>query len=399
MSPLPEKQLKPKIGIITALPEEFAAMKAMLEEGEEYWVEGRGAGLEYWLGEIPAAQKKPHPLVLARAGMGTNIAAIRAEKLLQHFPNVDSILMVGIAGGIPYPQKPEDHVRLGDVVISDRQGVIQYDFIKEGIEKNIHRHSPRPPCAVLLEAMERLQVAELESRYPWLAFIERGLQKLKWKRPSPKTDKSIEHPQDPQRRAGQPRIFTGSIACANTLLKNPAKRDQLRDKFGAKAVEMEASGIADATWHHNIGYLAVRGICDYCDQHKNDIWHKYAAIVAAAYASALIATMPGAVAVSEHAPKGTEKDRRNGEKIISPKTESSEKVIFSSFQRERLEREHSDLQASWQRHNKLLSALREQYHRETRVEEKFRLEAKIKQVETECQKVEKQLQKLEAKLI
>jgi len=67
------------------------------------------------------------------------------------------------------------------------------------------------------------------------------------------------------------------VASANALLKDPVRRDSLRDKFEIKAVEMEGSGIADATWDHEKGYLVVRGICDYCDSHKNDDWQEYAA--------------------------------------------------------------------------------------------------------------------------
>ncbi len=287
-------QREPKIGIITALAEEYAAMKTMLHRAKPYWVETEGVGTaNYQLGELPSAQGYMHPVVLVQAGMGTHTAALRAEKLLQHFPSVDSILMVGIAGGVPHPDKPEDHVRLGDVVVSGPHGVVQYDYVKEENQKISYRHPPRPPSAMLLNAVENLKAKALEKNYPWEELIKHGLQQLKWKRPSPKTDENIEHPKDPLRRHGRPRIFMGTIACSNTLLKDETKRNQLRDKFGIKAVEMEASGIADATWNHQVGYLAIRGICDYCDQHKNDHWHHYAAIAAAAYASALVATMPG----------------------------------------------------------------------------------------------------------
>ena len=51
---------------------------------------------------------------------------------------------------------------------------------------------------------------------------------------------------------------------------------------------MEASGIADGTWTAGLGYIIVRGISDYCDQHKNDAWQAYAAVAAAGYARALI---------------------------------------------------------------------------------------------------------------
>jgi nucleoside phosphorylase len=90
----------------------------------------------------------------------------------------------------------------------------------------------------------------------------------------------------------EPRVFLGPIASANTLLKDPARRDSLRDQFGVKAVEMEGAGIADATWTHGIGYLVVRGICDHADANKNDAWQNYSAMAAAAYVRALLESMP-----------------------------------------------------------------------------------------------------------
>ena len=69
-------------------------------------------------------------------------------------------------------------------------------------------------------------------------------------------------------------------------------RDELRDRFGVKAIEMEGAGVADASWEPKAGYLVVRGVCDYCDPNKNDLWHPYAAIVAAAYTRALLASLP-----------------------------------------------------------------------------------------------------------
>ena len=43
---------------------------------------------------------------------------------------------------------------------------------------------------------------------------------------------------------------------------------------------------------YGIGYLVVRGICDYCDAHKNDTWQNYAAPAAAAYVRALLEALP-----------------------------------------------------------------------------------------------------------
>jgi nucleoside phosphorylase len=102
----------------------------------------------------------------------------------------------------------------------------------------------------------------------------------------------LAHPADPQRRPGQPRAFYGPIASSNALLKDAQERDRLRDEFGIRAVEMEGSGIADATWDRSAGYLVIRGICDYCDAAKNDTWQDYAALVAAAYMRALLMNLP-----------------------------------------------------------------------------------------------------------
>jgi nucleoside phosphorylase len=52
---------------------------------------------------------------------------------------------------------------------------------------------------------------------------------------------------------------------------------------------MEAAGLMD-----NFPCLVIRGICDYSDSHKNDIWQEYAAAVAAAYAKNLLSIMDSA---------------------------------------------------------------------------------------------------------
>ena len=291
------KQQKPTIGIITALPKEFTTMKILLENTASFKVSGQGAGRKYCLGKIPSVDSEYHSIVLALADMGTNIAALRASLLLEHFPNVTSIIMTGIAGGVPHPNKPDEHVRLGDIVVSDHRGVVQYDFVSDRITEKEHRFPPRPPSSSLLEAVRLLEASEIEGNRPWLNYIDQGVDKLKFHRPPEVKDilissenpkEVIPHPHDQKRIDGQPRVFYGSIASANRLLKNPIKRDELREKFKVKAVEMESSGIADATWNREIGYLAIRGICDYCDSNKGDDWQGYAAIIAAAYTRALI---------------------------------------------------------------------------------------------------------------
>ena len=303
---------EPTIGIITALSHEHAAVAVLLENRKEYAVPRRGSQnsiSRYMLGNVQTTNGGRHLVVLSLAtDMGNNMAVAQATLLLEDFPTVNTIIMVGIAGGVPYPSKPDEHVRLGDIVVSNRYGVIQYDFDKESIIETIHRHPPRPPSPTLLSSVRLLEASEIRGIRPWARYIELASRLLHVTKPNAKTDvlvssvnpmEVIDHPKDPKRRRGKPRIFLGPIASANKLLKNPFKRDELRDKFGVKAIEMEGSGIADATWNQEVGYLVIRGICDYCDSNKGDYWQKYAAIVAAAYTWALLESIPDIRVVQE----------------------------------------------------------------------------------------------------
>jgi nucleoside phosphorylase len=284
-------------GIVTALPKEYAAMKCMLDAATDLVLRGR----VYSLGRVPAKDGQIHWVALALADQGTAAATYRATLLSEDFPQIEAIIMCGIAGGVPNVDKPDRHARLGDVVVSGEGGIVAYDFIKERTESIEPRHPPRPPHAGLLQACRRLEARSLEGTRPWLAFLARASQLPDAARPlattdvlghTAKPDEISPHPVDTQRQPNEPRIFIGTIACANRLLKNPARRDQLRDAFDVRAVEMEAFGIAEATWNQSVGYLVVRGVCDYCDANKGDFWQGYAAVVAAAYVRSMLEEIP-----------------------------------------------------------------------------------------------------------
>lgn len=298
------------IGIVTALPEEFAAVKVLLDNSRTYST-STVRSRTYLVGEIPAANHSTHNIVLSLVDKGNNMAASHVSLLLEDFPEIKCIIMVGIAGGVPNPEKPEEHVRLGDVVVSNQTGIVQYDSVKEEPDRVVFRNPPRPPNARLLSIVRLLEAGEISGERPWLPHLAYGLDKMKIQRPDKETDvlldskdssKIIDHPLDKERIPNQPKIFVGPIASGNTLLKNPLKRDQLREVFGVKAVEMEGSGTADATWDQDVGYLVVRGICDYCDSRKNDTWHRYAALVAAAYSRALLEQTPTLGGLSPRTP-------------------------------------------------------------------------------------------------
>lgn len=70
-------------------------------------------------------------------------------------------------------------------------------------------------------------------------------------------------------------------------MKDAELKDELAMEHGLLCFEMEAAGaLAD------FPCIVIRGISDYCDTHKNDQWHGYAAAAAAAYAKQLFFHMP-----------------------------------------------------------------------------------------------------------
>lgn len=282
-----------KLGIITALPKEYEAMRQMLIDPNEIEVETtelKGAGRRFCIGQIKTANNDLQLVALGMCGMGNNKAAIRAQKMITCFPELKYVIMTGIAGGIPSPEDVTKHVRLGDIIISE--GVIQYDLITETPEGQRCRSNTARPASVLLEAVDYVKGYEYRDSIPWHDYIE-CYARNKFKKPPIKkdilyneTNKLINHPVDGE-RGKMPKAFYGMIGSANILLRNPSRHKELKSK-GIYGVEMEGAGIADATWDNELGYLVIRGVCDYCDTHKNDEWQNYAALVAAAYTRALI---------------------------------------------------------------------------------------------------------------
>ena len=345
-SPLPLKLENVTIGVLTALEVECAACWDIFDP-EHHRVEilqrATTGTLVCRLCHVNARHGGQHVVAILKLNdMGNNAAAIGGNILLQHCPKTRYLIMCGIAGAVPNPDKAEDHVRLGDIVVSNRSGIIQYDRGKQrhpqptqnlagntteqvnptsdpfaGFE---FRGPPRPPSPDLLDAVSRMHTdEELLGKSAWRCwetkievFLSQVGNREKWERPYHNKDRlidspdgngtNIRHPRDCQRRKVRPpesssrivcpRVFRGPIGAANIVLADPNKRNVLREKHGIKAVEMEGSGVADAAWVANVGYLVVRGTCDYCNSTKNDAWHHYAALIAAAYTHTVIEYLP-----------------------------------------------------------------------------------------------------------
>jgi nucleoside phosphorylase len=82
-------------------------------------------------------------------------------------------------------------------------------------------------------------------------------------------------------------VHRGTIGSGELVIKDAVLRDRLAKDHKLLCFEMEAVGALT-----DFPCIVVRGISDYCDSHKNDQWHGYAAAAAAAYARQLLFHLP-----------------------------------------------------------------------------------------------------------
>jgi nucleoside phosphorylase len=314
------------VGWVSALAIEMGAATAMLDEQHATLPRSRGDNNTYTLGSIG-----PHNIVLAcLPSYGTTKAAAVANDMRRSFPNIGIGLMVGIGGGVPGGGISSSggndgaDIRLGDVVVGDR--VVQYDIGKIVCGGRIERTggSGTRPSPNLATAVQNLRgrhetqpsqvpsiVADMLKRYPLMAD--------RYARPSVALDRLFEaaydHPEGPgggspatceccnasrllerpARSDDYPRIHYGKIASGNQVIKDGETRDRIARDVGAVCFEMEAAGIIDAS----LPCLAVRGISDYADSHKNKQWKGYAAATAAAYTKELLSIIPADRSLSD----------------------------------------------------------------------------------------------------
>ena len=311
------------VGWICALQEELTAGSTMLDEKHEGPAEqDPNDHNTYFLGRI----HKKHNVVMAAlpAGRyGKAATATVASDMVRTFKNLRIGMLVGIGGGLPDLEDP-DTLRLGDVDVSQPDGnyggVIQYDIGKKEQGGYFRRQNGmlNSPPSSLLTALTALQathdmedsrmtsfISEAQRRYPKITrtgYTFPGAEKDHLFRSSalhiPDTrdcsgcDQNARIPRvrvaDDDTPDNSPRIYYGTILSADIVLKDSVERDRLiqvfqQEKVKALCVEMEAAGLMN-----KFPCLVIRGICDYADSHKNDGWHKYAALTAAAYAKELL---------------------------------------------------------------------------------------------------------------
>ncbi|ORY56397.1 nucleoside phosphorylase domain-containing protein [Pseudomassariella vexata] len=309
------------VGWISALPIEHAAAAEMLDEEHEAPARQDNDDTLYTLGRIQG-----HNVVIAclPAGLiGAASAASVAKGLTDRFPNVKLGLMVGIGHGVP---SEEVDIRLGDVVVSQPRrgngGVVQYDMGNRQsngkFQDTSHLNTPSP---LLLSALAQVQSNHIRRRSTFANHMSKFEGNEEFERGQAGPDQlfqpTYQHKRGPTcaecdkqaliKRDSRPshkavHFHYGTIASANTLMKDGVERDQTCQRLGGHVLcfEMEAAGLMN-----NFPCLVIRGICDYADSHKNERWQPYAAATAAAFAKEILSVIPAKDVVDLVPTKGT----------------------------------------------------------------------------------------------
>lgn len=303
------------VGWICPLEVEQIAALEMLDEEHERLPQPATDHNVYNLGSIAG-----HNVVIAGLHQpGNNPAATVVTQMRTTFPNLRFGLLVGIGGGVPV-KTDNGMIRLGDVVVSKpiggHSGAVQYDHGKAKAGHFQRTGALAPPPTVLLNAAQDLAAKRARSRIdPLEQNINRADTSIRglrhYKYPGATQD-YLHQPDyihlnpdlpcdecacDASQRISRPIealedspyvvVHRGTIATGELLVKNARLRDRLAREHDLLCFEMEAAGaLAD------FPCLVIRGISDYCDSHKNNRWHGYASLAAAAYARQIFFHMP-----------------------------------------------------------------------------------------------------------
>lgn len=292
------------VAVICPTKYELAAVTAMLDGTHANLVSSRRT-ITYTLGHIGV-----HNMVIATLPeIGNNRSAQVAIQLLNDFRQIRFGLLVGTGGGVP---SADNDIRLGDIVVSkprDRfSGAVQFDSGKHRTGGNFERTGTltKPPT-LLLTTIEQVHAKHLQrgsnlskhleemvKKWPVMktnGFMFPGAQydqlfEATYNHTGGKTcqacsqDKIIDRV---PRSSNTPKVFYGTIGSSNAVIRDAQKRERLREDLGVLCIEMEAAGVMD-----EFNCLVIRGVSNYADSHKNEIWQPYAAAAAAAYMKELL---------------------------------------------------------------------------------------------------------------
>ena len=198
-----------KIGIITAMQEEYEAIEKIVQEKRTKQI----LGINFIEGII-----KNKECVLVQCGVGKVNAARTTQIMIDNF-EIECIFNLGSAGAI------NNELKIGDVVIG--KNVYQHDF---DITAFNHNKGYVPGVGDKIECDKNL-----------VNKFEQTIKNIK--------DKNYQ-------------IKIGAVATGDIFLTEEWMKNKIRKKFDADIVDMECGAIAQVAYLDNIPVIVVRSISD-----------------------------------------------------------------------------------------------------------------------------------------
>ena len=331
-----------EIAIICALTLEADAVLALFDEywdqDEQYEV-AEGDTNSYTIGRIA----HHHVVLIHMPSMGKVSAASVAVNLQASFPRIRLGLLVGVCGSVPFIDNGTREIVLGDIIVSTQ--IVQTDFgrqysngfdRKDTLQDNLGRPSLEvrgflaklqgEKARVDIEKDIQTQCAKVSgvdgnegSKYPGatedhlfeseyrhkhqgvgecetcdrcvspgdgvcVRALNSGCAELGCDHDRLVPRSRIQTAMDQGHRTPiSPKIHFGGVASADHVMKSARHRDSIARQGNVIAFEMEGAGLWEA-----MPTIAVKGVCDYADSHKNKGWQSYAAATAASCAKDIL---------------------------------------------------------------------------------------------------------------
>lgn len=234
-SPAQSRNHSPRVGILSALPQEMEEIEKVLQHTKHSSIKGDN----FITGALGNSS-----VVLTLSGVGKVNATIAAQRLISNF-NVSSIVFTGVAGGI------DKEIEIGDIVIAE--SLFQHDagFLGETFIR--HRPGHIPEVGIGNNDNIKFDTAAWP-RISGKRFFEMIHTFCK----------GIENSLSPVAINGKtyhPKVVRGSIATGDQFIANAAKRKEL-EALGADVVEMEGAAVAQVCDKNNIPCLVIRAVSD-----------------------------------------------------------------------------------------------------------------------------------------
>ena len=212
-----------KIGIIAAMEKEVSVIANLMKKKKIKKI----YELEFTEGKVNNIQ-----YVLVQCGVG-KVNASRTTQILIHNFKVDAIINVGTAGSI------NDNLEIGDIIIGEK--IVQHDFdiTAFGHEKGYISNIGKYFCSDknLVKRIQNIgEKIGLNNKFN----IKKGI------------------------------IATGDIFCTSIRMK-----ENIKKKFGADCVEMEAGAIAQVCTLDKIPFIIIRAISDKPNEKNQIDFEKY----------------------------------------------------------------------------------------------------------------------------